>query len=178
MRMKQCLLIFGFSLVTGTVFAMSPKIESFEISNYSSKEVIVNVEFWEGESEAIYAYMWEQEISGLKLIIQDSLYAGKIKNVLKPYNDYLNIIEYFPSVPLNESAEAYSKMYNMPFMEKMNAIFKKLEIICDDGNRVITLENLGEQIVKRRTAVGGGETAYILEIFDYDYLEARQASEW
>ncbi len=111
MRMKQCLLIFGFSLVTGTVFAMSPKIESFEISNYSSKEVIVNVEFWEGESEAIYAYMWEQEISGLKLIIQDSLYAGKIKNVLKPYNDYLNIIEYFPSVPLNESAEAYSKSH-------------------------------------------------------------------
>ncbi len=177
MKMKQFLLFFVFSLVATTVFAFSPKIESFGVANYSSNEVVINVEFWNGASEEIYNYMWEQEIGGLRLTIQDAFYAGKINNVLRPHNDGLDIIQYFPRAPLRELTAAYSEMYNMPFMEKMRAIFKKLEIICDDGGRIITLENLGEQIIKR-TAVGGGETSYILEIFDYDYLEARRASEW
>jgi hypothetical protein len=64
----------------------------------------------------------------------------------------------------------YDQMNSLPFMDKIRAILKKLEII-DDGKMVITLENLEERIIKK-----WGET-YILEIFDYD-LVGKPASEW
>ncbi len=173
MKMGKFLPILVLSLISATAFSMSPKIESFEVANYSSSEVIINVEFWEGEGN----YRWSQTLRGVMLTVTD--FTSMVnRNILAPSNDSLEIINYY-------SLSASETILRIPFIEKMNAIFKKLEIICDDGNRVITLENLGEQIVKRlgeqivkRTAVGGGETAYILEIFDYDYLEARQASEW
>jgi hypothetical protein len=56
-------------------------------------------------------------------------------------------------------------------MDMMKIIFKKLEIICNDGETIITLESLEEKIIKN------WEGSYILEIFDYD-LVGKPASEW
>ncbi len=181
MKVKHYLLIFVLLMIGSTVFAISPKIESFAVYNYSSNEVIINVEFWEGEGmrEAQYSYSWLQNVCGMDLVIKDFLSAAH-RNVLRPKNDTLNIIQYFPGVPLNESASAYSKMDNIPFMEKMRAIFKKLEIVCEatlhTARRVITLDNLEDHVVKKMI-LGGGTACYILEIFDYDF-EGKRASEW
>ncbi len=127
--------------------------------------MVINVEFWEGESER--NYRWSQDLNGVRLTITDFMSMIN-KNILTPYNGSLEIINYY-------SFGAFETISRIPFMEKMNAIFKKLEIICNDGKRVITLENLGDQILKKMVASGG--TFYYLEIFDYD-LEGKPASEW
>ncbi len=175
MKVKCYLLTGVLLLVCCNIFAMSPKIESFAIYNYSSNEVVINVEFWEGEGmrEAQYSYSWLQNVCGIDLVIKDFLSVVH-RNVLRPYDDYLTIIQYFPGLPLGERASAYLKIDNTPFMEKMRAIFKKLEIVCNEGEYIITLENLEDQIIKKLGVVGDGEVSYVLEIFDYDLVEVTQ----
>ena len=175
MKVKQYIFFAILVLVANTIFAMSPRLELFRIWNYSSKEIMINVEFWEGESKAEYNYMWLQDVCGLTLTIQDSVATLKT-NVIKPYNDNLRIISYYPfDSKYREPSYAFARLDEIPFVEKMKTIFKKFEIICDDGNRVITLDNLRDQIIKKQATNTG--TAYILEIFDYD-LEGKPASEW
>jgi len=161
-------------LICSNLFATSPKVEAFTIRNYSSKNVVVNVEFWEstgGKPE--FNYIWEQSIFGIPLAISDEL-AIIGTNILRP-NRVVSIIQYFPLGFDAQPNEKYDKMFELPFMGKIRAIIKKLEIICNDGKTIITLENLGEKIIKRNETVGG--VFYTLEIFDYDLL-GKPASEW
>lgn len=172
MKKLPILLIVSFAMIN-PAYSFSPKIESFVIRNYSSKSVVVNREFWEGISSAEQNYMWEQKVGSINLMIKDFISIVN-RNVVRP-NSSLVIIEYFPSVPIKESAAMYSRMNDMPLMDKIKAIFKSLTISTDDGKKIVTLDILGDQIIKKM--VLSGETAYILEIFDYD-LVGRPASEW
>ena len=74
-----------------------------------------------------------------------------------------------------DADEAYSRLDQIPFMEKMKSIFETLTISTEDGKKIITLENLGDQIIKKNVAPEG--TSYHLEIFDYDFV-CKPASEW
>ncbi len=100
MKIKGYIFIFAFLFIASTTFAMSPRIEVFSVNNYSSKEVVINVEFWEGESEEIHNYMWTQEISGMRITIRDFMSVVH-RNVIPPYGN-LDIIQYFPRAPLEE----------------------------------------------------------------------------
>jgi hypothetical protein len=153
---------------------MSPLTEGFLIINYSSKDVIINREFWEGPGSNLpdSKYGWHQTINDVTLSIRDTLsiidHSAYLKQpyVLRPKRE-LEIITYYPMML------KYKEMEALPFMYKMKSIFKNLEIICNDGKTIITLENLGERIIKKRE----GMTEFILEIFDYDIV-GKPASEW
>jgi len=53
-------------------------------------------------------------------------------------------------------------------MDKMNAIFKTLEIIHNDGRGLITLNDLGAIPLEKSVFAGG--VTYWLEIFDFDVV--------
>jgi hypothetical protein len=101
-------------------------------------------------------YFFEKNIFDMTLSICDIL--GVVNNnVIKP-NQCLVIINYFPLGP--QLSEKYNKLYTLPFIDKMKMIFKKLEIKYDDGNSIITLNDLDKMAIKR------SDRTYILEIFD------------
>jgi len=169
MGTRKWVFILSLLFIGTTLFAMTPKKERIEIRNYSSKNVVVNWEYREiisGRPESNYS--WDQTVCGIGLVIRDLLSRPNF-NIIRPTQNIV-IVEYFPDW------WNYDKMDALPFMEKMNSIFKKLEIICNDGKNIITLENLGEKIIKKDRPAGEAAT-YILEIFDYD-LVWRSASEW
>lgn len=173
MKIKPLILFSMIFIMSNSVSAFSPKIESFEIRNYSNRNIVISREFWEDVSGAENNYMWTQTINGLNLMIKDFM-AIVNRNIVPP-NGNLTIIEYFPSVSPSQSAAMYTRMNNTPLMVKMESIFKSLTISEEDGNTVITIDTLGDQIIKKMEL--SGETAYILEIFDYD-LEGKPGSEW
>lgn len=166
-----CLLVLLF--IYNSVFAMSWNRESLSIRNYSGRDIILSMEFWGGNIPMPNApYVWEQDVYGLNLRITNFLLGVINTNILRPGDD-LTIIHYTPVFPTDMN---YEKMYALPFMDKMRAIFKKLEIIYDDGKKKITLEDLGEKIIKK-SVLSVGSVAYTLEIFDNDDI-GKPASEW
>jgi hypothetical protein len=58
----------------------------------------------------------------------------------------------------------------------VKSIYKLLRIATQDGSKIITLENLGEQIIKKQMPTDGIGALYIIEIFDYDIV-GKPASE-
>ena len=173
-KMKyKILLIYLFLMTLNNVVAMSRIIEAFTINNYSSKDVIISVEFWEEETAKNQNYGWTQTINDRMLSISFRLFNSQGEKITQEYRLLPkrggDIIEYYPLGSL------FSVLDEIPFMDKIKSIFKKLEIVCDDGKRIITIDNLGERIIKKN-AIGGGNF-YYLEIFDYD-LEGKLASEW
>jgi hypothetical protein len=158
-KSKKLLFVSIMLIIGNIVFSFSPKREAFTIWNFTNKNIVVEREFIEtagGKQE--YNCMWEQTVYDITLSISDMLEIVKT-NVIKP-NQYLPIIAYFPLGP--QLAEKYDRIFAIPFEDKMNAIFKRLEIIYDDGKTIITLENLDSMTIKK----WGG--TYILEIYDND----------
>ena len=168
MKARIWLFIFFLFLLNDAVFPVSPREESFRIWNYSSKNVVVEREFYEDDIVRLeIGYAFQQNVNGITLSIQDMLEPAKTNAVLPQRTR--TIIYYYPfGSPLDMRVK---KMYELPFMDKMRAIFKELKNICNDGKDIITLDNLGERIIKK-----WGD-AYILEIFDYD-LVGKPAAEW
>lgn len=172
MKAKKHFSLFILLLIGSNIFAMSWNREEFLIRNYTNNDVVINIEFQEGirgNPESLYG--WEQTICGIGVIITDALSLIH-SNIVKPSAN-LGIIHYTPFPP---SPANYERLYNLPFMTKIKAIFKKLDIIYNGGRNVITLNNLGDRIIKRGLLVGG-QPYYVLEIFEDD-LEGKPASEW
>ena len=161
-----------------SAFTLSPRIESLMVRNYSSQNVIVEAEFNAGVAVDEKNYFLQQPIRDITMYVQDwmRMTGGSNNwNVIKPGRySYLHACSVRFS-PLG-TENLYEKMLAFPFMEKMMAIYKKLTIYKEDDSFVITLDTLGQQIIKRE--VLRGETVYFIEIFDYDNLEAKPASEW
>ena len=81
-------------------------------------------------------------------------------------NKSLVLIEYYPTSWFIESKKYYEEMNKIPFLTKINAIFKFLNIKSMDGKIDIFLDDLENMDIKK--LVLSGETAYILEIFNYE----------
>ena len=178
MKTKHCIFVFVLLLIGSVIFPNSPRRIYFQIRNYSGKEVVINVEYWEDPIIVIYENpMTQEEIKNFMVFsdesmipksnetfipIEDTIATG---TVLKSDHSILDIVTYYHG----------DRIERLPFMEIMKAIFKKLEIVCDDGNRIITIGNLEHQIIKKE--ILWDRVTYILEIFDYD-LEGKKASEW
>ena len=173
--MSKHILFFILLIFSNEVSAMSPIKEIILIRNYSSRIVTITREYRDDPSRIINIHTgrtWRQTIHGINLTFTDlSLNLNEIS--ILP-NRARQLIDYYPMGNI-DGYEAYTRLDQIPFMDKMTSIFSSLRIATEDGQRVITLENLGEQIIKKNIAPGG--TAYILEIFDYDF-EGRPASEW
>jgi len=171
MILRNWLLLFILLLFSNVLFAFSPKREGLMIRNYSSKNVIINREFWEDPGTKLDSdNAWQQTVFDMPLIITDLL-ALFNSTIVRP-NRELEIIRYYPLGP--QLVEKHEKLEALPFMDKMRAIFKTLEINCNDGKKIITLDNLGEVVIKKWV---GGEIWYFIEIFDYDLI-GKPASEW
>ncbi|MBO7486454.1 MAG: hypothetical protein J6T84_10395 [Spirochaetaceae bacterium] len=173
------------------VFSFSRKIETFYIMNYTKQNIIVEREFFAGIAIEERNYFLTQPVGDLTLAIQDTLWGT---NVIKPHN-YGCLHAICPSGGAFVSGSHYNEMLAIPFMEKINTIYKKFTILKEDGSVVLTLDTLLEQLIKRSSE--GGETAYFLEIFDDEIsngfissqfkadflidinkLEAKPASQW
>jgi len=166
MKTKIWLFILTLLLFSNTAYSFSPRMESLQLRNYSSKNVVVNIEFWEGTGNLNSDFVLYQTVFDIPLSITDMV---RRNNIWQPNQSY-SIIRYYPLGP-----QLFDRMVSLPFMDKMRAIFKNLEINFNNGERIITLENLDETIIKKIVSSGG--VTYIIEIFDYD-LEGRLASEW
>ena len=171
--MKRYLFIFFLFSFSSNIFSLTVKYESFVIHNYSSKNVIITRDFFNDISKAINSKWWEQNIQGLNLTIGAPLLESR-EIVLAP-NKVINIVEYYPWAPVDSREIFYDQLNQIPFLNKMRSIFKFLKIEIEDGTKFITLENLGEQIIKKNVTIGG--VSFHLEIFDYDYI-GKTATEW
>jgi len=166
----RSILLFILFISSSTVFALSPIKETFVIRNYSSKTVIINVEYSDDPDKIFYdERSWIQNLYGINLTFYAHVLDAR-EFRLKP-NQIITIIDYYP----RGNDEVYTRLDNISFMDKIKSIYKSLRIAIEDGGKVITLENLGEQIIKKNAVPGG--ISYYLEIFDYD-LAGKPAAEW
>jgi len=167
MLAKRVLCTAALLMIAGVLFARSPPFESFSIRNSSSSDVIVCMEFWLGHCANLNSVSnwtettWMQTISGVPLNIMDWL-AWIGTNTIRP-NQELTVIEY------NAGFRYFDDMVAIPIMGKLNAIFKSIEIIHNNGRSVITLEDLNKIELERRTFMRN--VIYTLEIFDLDDVE-------
>jgi len=173
--LKKSILVIILLLSELNVFAFSPIKEYFLIRNYSSKIIIITREYKDDPTKVFYlpeTKSWRQYIKGVNLTFRD-LDLEKTEIRILPYKT-VTILDYYP-MGNTDGEDAYSKLNQISFMEKMKSIFETLKISTEDGKKVITLDNLGDQIIKKNVAPGG--TSYHLEIFDYDFV-GKPASEW
>jgi len=155
----------------GSVSAFSPHTETFVIRNYSSKPVMIYVEYSEDPSKIFYGdSSWTQDVDGLNLNFR--VYLGEAEEYWLQPHQVIAIIYYYP----RGNDEVYRRLDQIPFIVKMKSIYKTLRIVTEDGKKVITLENLGDQIIKKAGVVTES-VSYYLEIFDYD-LVGKPAKEW
>jgi len=166
---KEIIFLFLMFIIGFNVFAIPNQEQYIYVRNHTSKTLIINREFIADVSNADDE--WKQDISDGKY----NLFVKVCKAIfmtdgrrLAP-NEIRGIISYYPWPTTSfsfegESWEADKKLWErfdqIPFMEKMNNIFKSFRIATEDGSRVITLENLEKQII---TKPGRN---YIIEIYD------------
>ena len=160
-KMKKILCLFALLLMGGSaLFSISPLRESFAIRNNSSSDVIVNAEFWLGPGcNTTSNIAWRQTISGVRLSIRD-MSAVLRSNVVWP-NEERDIIRY------DAGFHHFDDMVAIPITVKLNAIFRSLEIIHNEGRGIITLEDLMGIELEKLTP-WEGRIIYTLEIFDLD----------
>ena len=157
-QMKKCLCLFILSLMVSSLFATSRPVEVFAIRNNSSSDVFVNIKFWYGPGSNLASETrWHQTISGIRLSILDSLALGGT-NIIRP-NQEIGIIDF------NAGFGYFDKMVAIPIMDKLNAIFKRFEIIRYDGKTIMTLEDIKEFELEK-TIPWRGFVLYMLQIFD------------
>ena len=111
LKIKKWFFLVFLLIPCNMLFPLSPNRESFRINNFSSKNVVVNTEFWE-EAGGVpeFNYMWEQNVCGLELIIDDILSAYRT-NIIRP-GESRTIVGYFPNV---FDQRVYDQMFNLPF---------------------------------------------------------------
>lgn len=160
-------------LFLNSLFCFTRIDEALYIANYSTKKVIINYDFLEGESKESNNFMWEQTLDEFPVMIRDGLF-GRKKSVILP-NKTIRIISYYPNVSLLESKNNNKIMYSLPFLQKIKRIYKTLIISTEDGKKNINLDTIQYEIIKKIEYTGG--VAYYIEIFDYD-LVGKPASEW
>ena len=162
--MKKILCFVAMLLMAGgALFSTSPPRERFTIRNNSSSDVIVNAEFWLGPGSNMASNTsWFQTISGVGLSITD-MSAVFRSNVIRP-NVVREIIEY------EAGFFDFDDMVAVPIALKLNAIFRRLEIVHNDRRGIITLEDLIDIELEKRIPREGW-VIYTLEIFDLDVEE-------
>lgn len=175
------LIIFFWGIET---ISSAPREENIIIRNYSSKTVIITREFIVDVSDEKIS--WQQDISDDKYDLfmyvtvpmtnERRLLPNKQETIIS-YRPWATASFSFDGQPYEFHEYMWKRFNQIPFIEKMNNIFKSLKITTEDGSKVITLENLKDQIIKKHVPPAGIGATYIIEIFEYD-LEGRPASEW
>lgn len=171
---KKLIILFSmFLVICFEALAASPREESIIIRNYSRKTVVITREYSDDPSKILNApetRSWTQYIQGTYLFIRD-LYLERNEISVRP-NQEMTILRYEPF----GSSDRWVRLANIPFIEKMKNIYKLLIIAIEDGSKIITLDNLGEQIIKKQIPPDEIGASYIIEIFDYDIV-GKPASE-
>jgi len=163
---KTILLFFFFLFFVTYLFSNSLIRERFIIRNNSKETLIISHEFL---CEYRYDYRgypnnmhWIQKINDIDVEINNWLRDKE--DVIKPRSYYFEVIYYLPSTwkTLDDFSYLFSLIQEMPFGEKMRAIFKNFSIRTEDGIYIIKdIEDLCNINVEKLN-----ETTYLLEIYD------------
>lgn len=143
------------------------------ISNYSSNSIIINYKFNTTDSIEQQNYMFEKNINDIRLVVKDEL-LNKNNFVISPMKTKY-FLSYFPAVSIFEETDYYEKMASIPFLKKINEIYKSFVITNEMGNVLLSLDTIENYIIKRKLM--GIVSYYYIEVFDDD-LEGKPASEW
>ena len=154
MKANRFFLLVILFLVGGIVFSRSPLEESFVVENSSNQTIIITREF----ADTSYNFdprmgWWTQNLFGLRFNITASLFDFTEIRLLPGQG--MHIVRYHWN----------SRMDAIPFMDKMRGIFSSLNILTEDGRKLITLDTLEEHDLRFEMLRGLGPT-YILEIRD------------
>jgi hypothetical protein len=149
-------------LVYNCLFSISPKKEYFQIRNYSNREIIINLEFVNSNSDI----SWIQEIEGIDIVVTNHLYNGN--NIIK-IKSIAEILSYYP---INKNYETqpgliysyYDKLDKIEFMDKIKAIIGSFSVREINGNNIINnIDSLDNCRIKK---IVDRNIFYILEIYD------------
>lgn len=144
--------------MSSIINAFSGKGEYLEVVNNRNKEVLIEWTYWEEKTSSIRY----KNISGVEIKIYDALHYYQ-KAFIAPSNKW-SFLDYFPtSGPLYRDSEGKSmveRLAEIPFMDKLKAIYKELRFLSADGELLASLETLDETSFTTEIIAGG--TVYIL----------------
>ena len=148
MKLRVFLLCMFF--VTGNLSFARPVDQIIQIRNNTSQTLIVTAVYLNNPLEVLtetFPQVWIKNLNGIRVYMRNSFNAGEIR--IRPNWAEINIAAY--DAVINEGWE---RLAQMSFMEKMRGIFKSLRIAAEDGSKVITLDNLEDQIIEVPTGPG------------------------
>ena len=153
MKRGKWILVVILLLNISTIHAFTPKREYFYVENNTNRFLVINIEYREDVSDKNGFSIRDQNGYEIELWLCVGL-ENMYEFFLSRPNSKITIISY------SAGFLHYNQMISLPFIDKARAIFKRFEVICEDGRILITLENLEENIVVQ------DERFYTLEIFD------------
>ena len=155
------LLVLVFFATSISVFPRSPRRDSIHVQNNSSQTLIVATEVrgYPASVDPRIFPTWLENIKSVYFIIADPLRAGERR--VEP-NRTVTIALF--DVDIHE----WEMIDQTPSLDLIKSIFRSLRIVTEDGSKVVTLDNLGEQIIRRSTWEGGRTTFHTIMVFDYD----------
>ena len=149
--------------IQNMVYSMSEIVETFMITNYTDEEITVIFEFQDGIIDPVDPNWGDVQVGGIEITLKYLSAEGSY--VVSSEGGYFYLYESYPFGASNRflPLDPWDYLDQVPFMDKLNAIFKRLEIVSEEGR--ITLEDINNILVKKIDS--GGERAYDIEVF-YD----------
>ena len=180
MIVKRCILLLIFLIISNQIFTLSISRESFYIVNFSSKTLIITKEYRDDPTQVFLPYdpyswpyepwHWDQSVCGINLWFID---RNLIRNEIRVLpNRVLTIIDFSPSFNpggMVNGIEDSIYLDQLPIINILRSLYSKFTIATEDGEILVTLDNIEERIIRRAETIGiVGGARYRLEIFDSD----------
>jgi hypothetical protein len=160
---KHILFLMIFLFFASVAVSANPIPESIIVRNFTSQDIIITREYRDDPTKEFYVpetRSWSQRINGFYIDFSDLfLEINEIRVQPNRETFILSMVVY--------TIESRERLAQIPFMDIMRNVYQTLRIATEDGSKVITLENLGEQTIKRLIRPDGlPSSTYIIEIFD------------
>jgi len=157
--LKFFLLLLIFFSVVSSSFTISLRRDFISIRNNSSQTLVITAKYRDDPirvfPEALFP-TWIENINGLYFVISDFLRTRE--NIVEP-NGSISIVRY------EVGRHDWEIIDQTSSLNVIKSIFQSLRIVSEDGSNIITLENIGEQIIERRVWEDG-RTFHTIIIFD------------
>ncbi|AEE16755.1 hypothetical protein [Treponema brennaborense] len=160
-KKKMAIILLLFLVVEA--FSFSIKRETIFIENFTPKSLFVYYEFCDEKAELIQEFenftRWHKTIQNILVDLQ----IPKKKSIEILSNRYILLIEHYPILYSGKYLDVLNELSAIPFVVKMKQIFRKFEIIGEDGVILVSLENLEDQVI----VFNPDAYEYTIEIYPY-----------
>lgn len=158
-KVRKILIVSAIlSLLTNSLFASSPKEETYYIKNNLNSAITIIGEYKVPHLEK----HWNQDISEINVWVSSSLESNQ-KDVLDAGKEWY-YISFYPAGDLSSFMGNRTALLSEPLIDKMREIFASFEVYDSDGKLLFNLNTLEKVHVEQKR-----DDRFVFVVDDYLY---------